>query len=205
MKNDIIQALQWRFAARAFDTSKKVSEEDLSAILESGRFAPSSFGLEPWKFLVVNNPEVRASLRAAGYDQAKITDASHLIVIAVRTDADHLPDELVARTAAAQGKQPEDLQGLKDMASGAIARRSSATAAWLSAQTYIPLGVMVETASLLGVDNAPMEGFDVAKVNEILGLDAKNLSAVTMLALGYRAEEPWPKARRQSSDVIEII
>ena len=206
MKNEIIQALQWRFATRAFDTAKKVSDEDLKTILESARLAPSSFGYEAWKFIVVKNADVRAKLRAAGYDQAKITDASDLVVIAQRTDTEHLLDELVARTATAQNKTAADLEGLKAMAGGALNSMSADQAkAWLKSQTYIALGIMVETASLLNVDNAPMEGFSVEQVNEILGLTAKNLSAVSMVALGYRAEEAWPKARRTYDDVVEVV
>ena len=91
---DILEALNWRYAVKTFDTNKKVSAEDLATILESARLAPSSIGIEPWKFLVVNNPELRAQLRAAGYDQTKITDASHLVVITARTDANNLPEEL---------------------------------------------------------------------------------------------------------------
>ena len=206
MKNEILQALQWRFATRVFDSNKKISDEDLRIILESARLSPSTIGLEPWKFIVVKNVDIRAKLRAAGYDQAKITDASDLIVIAQRTDPEHLADELVARTAQTQSKTVEGLQGLKGMVDGGIARKSpEETNAWLRSQTYIPLGVMVETASLLNIDNGPMEGFDVAQVNDILGLTSKNLSAVTMLALGYRAEEPWPKTRRTYDEVVEVI
>jgi nitroreductase len=206
MKQEILQALQWRYATYAFDTTKKVSDEDLNAVLESGRLAPSSFGFEAWKFIVVKNADVRAKLRAVGYDQPRITDASDLIIIAQRTDTEHLTDELVARSAAAQGKSVADLEMLKTMAGGALNNMAPDQAkAWLKSQTYIPLGIMMETASLLNIDNAAMEGFNTEQVNEILGLSAKNLSAVTMVALGYRGEEPRPKARRTHDEVVEII
>lgn len=203
---EITKALSWRYAVRAFDTTKKVSDADLQTILEAGRLSPSSFGVEPWKFIVVKNPEIRAKLRAAGYDQPRFTEASDLIIIAQRTDAEHLSAELMDRTALAQGKTAADFQGYKDMLDGAMGLRTAEqNAAWLKHQTYIPLGVMMEAASLLNIDNAAMEGFDPAQVDEILGLTAQHLTAATALAIGYRAEEGTPKARRAYSDVVEVI
>jgi nitroreductase len=205
----IIGALTWRRAIRAFDTTKKVSDENIKTILESANLSPSSYGFEAWKFFVITNPEIRAQLRKAGYDQPKITDASHLIVITRRTDTENLSTELIARTAVAQNKTVEDLASFKQMTDGAITGRESGAPrdAWLASQTYIALGIMMETASLLGVDNAPMEGFNPSAVNEILGLSEKNLSAVTMLALGYRSSDAplTPKVRRDYNEVVEFI
>lgn len=206
----IIEALQWRFATKIFDSSKKVSESNLKAILESARLAPSSFGVEAWKFIVVENPELRAKLRAVAYDQPKVTDASHLVVLARRTDSENIVPELIARTATAQGKTEDDLAGLKKMVDTTVTYKHAANTfdAWAGAQTYIALGIMVETASLLGIDNGPMEGFDPAHVDEILGLKAKNLASVTMLALGYRGDDPYaklPKTRRDFDDVVEFV
>jgi nitroreductase len=205
----IIDALTWRRAIRAFDSTKKVSDENIKTILESANLSPSSYGFEAWKFFVITSPEVRAQLRKAGYDQPKITDASHLIVLTRRTDTEVLSTELIARAAAAQNKTAEDLASFKQIVDGAIANKESGQArdAWLASQTYIALGMIMETASLLGVDNAPMEGFDPSSVNKILGLTEKNLSVVTMLALGYRnSEEPLtPKVRRDYADVVEFV
>src|ERR1700722_14805958 len=100
MEEKILAALRWRSAVKVFDAAKKVSDADLHTILESGRLAPSSIGIEPWKFIVVTNPEIRTAMRAASHDQPKVTDASHLIVIARRTDAENLGAEFGARTAA---------------------------------------------------------------------------------------------------------
>ena len=205
----IIDALTWRRAIGAFDTTKKVSEENLKTILESANLSASSYGLEAWKFIVVTNPEIRAKLRAVGYDQPKITDASHLVVIARRTDTNNLSSEATARLAQAQNKSVEELAGFKGMVDGAMSYKEEGQVrdAWIASQTYIALGSMMETASLLAVDNAPMEGFDAGQVNEILGLTGKNLSAVTMLALGYRDESAplTPKVRRNYDDVIEFV
>lgn len=208
---ELKNALNWRYAVKVFDPTKKVSEADFHTILESGRLAPSSVGLEPWKFIVVKNTELRQKMRAASYDQPKVTDASHLIVIAHRTDAEHLTPELIARTAKAQSKSEGDLEGLKQMSDGSIAGRSASPdmlQGWLAAQTYIPLGMMMETAALLNVDTCPMEGFDPNQIDEILGLKAKNLHATTILAVGYRGDDHYanlPKTRRAFEEVVEMM
>lgn len=208
---NILDALNWRYAVKTFDPSRKVSDQDLGAILESGRLAPSVIGLEPWKFIVVQNPELRSKIRAASWDQSKVTDASHLVVIARRTDAPSLTPELISRTALAQGKTEAELAGLKSMSEGNVAAYSGNPAVldrWLASQTYIPLGMMIETAALLGIDTGPMEGFNPAQVDEILGLRSRNLASTTMLALGYRGKDPYaslPKTRRRPEDVIEFI
>lgn len=210
MEQSITKALAWRFAVRTFDSTQTITKEDLTTILESGRLAPSSFGIEPWKFIVVENKEVRAKLRAAGYDQPKITDASVLIIIARRTDArEHIMDELVSRTAKTQGVSIESLAGFKQMLDGAVAGKNDVELdAWVRAQSYIPLGTMIAAASLLGIDTGPMEGFDPKKVGEILGLGAKHLKATTMLALGYRGDDAGavrPKVRRDFESVVEFV
>lgn len=209
MKETILSALNWRSATKVFDPTKKVSDDDMHTILESARLAPSVVGLEPWKFILVGTPEIRAKLRAVGYDQSKITDAAHLVVIAQRTDAENLTTELVERTAQAQGTTVDELTGLRDMAAGSIASHTAeGLKSWLAAQTYIPLGMMIETAALLGIDAGPMEGFDAAAVDEILGLPTQQLHVVTMIAFGYRGEDSYgslPKARRAYDDVVIVV
>jgi len=210
MKEEIIKALKWRYATKVFDSAKSISEEDLNTILEAGRLSPSSVGLEPWKFIVVENKDLREKMKAASYNQAQITDSSYLIVIATRTDSENISDELIKRAMIAQGKTAEDLAGLKQMADGFITGQKGAgnLEGWFKSQAYIPLGTMIETASLLGIDNCPMEGFDPNKINEILGLASKNLTATTILALGYRGEDVYSKnakIRREFNDVVEII
>jgi nitroreductase len=209
MQEQIVKALGWRYAVQSFDSAKKVSEGDLKTILESGRLAPSSFGLEPWKFIVVENPETRTKLQAVSYGQPKVTEASHLIVIARRTDArEHIVRERIERTMKIQGQDMESLAGFKEMLDGVIASRDdSALDIWNARQAYIALGMMMETASLLGIDNAAMEGFDPKGVDEVLGLGAKNLTATVMLSLGYRgtdAAADRPKVRRAFDEAVEF-
>jgi nitroreductase len=215
MKNinteEILKALNWRYATKIYDSSKTVSEEDLHTILESARLSPSSNGVEMWKFIVVENKEIRSKLREAGYGQPKITDASRLIVITYRTDsAGNLTKERIERTAKIQNEKPSDLEGLKTMLDGSVAQKikDGSLECWVKAQAYIPLGIMIETAALLGIDGGPMEGFQPEKVDDILNLKEKNLKSVTMLALGYRGEDPAssrPKVRREFDEVVEFV
>jgi len=211
MNESILNALNWRYAVKNFDKTKTVSDEDIATILESARLAPSVLGIEPWKFIMVKNPELRTKLRAAAYDQTKVDEASHLVVIAQRTDSEVLSDELIARTIHATGATAEALAPYKAMVDGSIAAQSSnldVLNGWLAGQTYIPLGIMIETAALLGVDAGPMGGFDPEQVDEILGLKAKNLHVVSMIAFGYRGQDAYatmPKVRRAYEEVIEVL
>jgi nitroreductase/dihydropteridine reductase len=213
MNETILKALNWRYAVQSFDTTKKISDADLHTILESARLAPSSIGIEAWKFIVVENSDIRAKLREAGYGQPKISEASHLVVLARRTDlVENITNERIERTARTQGQTPEELTPLRQMLEGGIGARAAnldALTGWAAAQTYIALGMMIETASLLGIDNAPMEGFNSATVDEILGLTAQNLASVTMLAIGYRSESDQsasrPKTRRAFDEVVEFV
>jgi nitroreductase len=210
MQESIMKALGWRYAVQSFDSSKKVSDGDLRSILESGHLAPSSYGLEPWRFIVVENPEIRERLRAAAYGQSKVNEASHLVIIARRTDArENIVRERIERTARIQSQSEESLAGFREMLDGVIAGRDDAALdAWNSRQTYIALGMMMETASLLGIDNAAMEGFDPNAVDDILGLKERNLASTAMLALGYRGADPAadrPKVRRAFEEVVEFV
>lgn len=211
MNKDIIKALNWRYATKIFDPSKIVSKEDLHTILESARLSPSSIGAEMWKFIVITNKEIREKLRVAGYNQPQITDASHLIVLTYRTDvAENLTKEKIERTAKIQNTSESNLEELKSFLENSVTQKiqSGDLESWIRLQVYIPLGMMLETSALLGVDSCPMEGFESDKVDEILGLKEKNLKSITMLPIGYRGDDPAskrPKVRRDFNDVIEFI
>mgnify|MGYP000905380874 CR=1 FL=1 len=210
MKEEILNALKWRYSVRSFDTEKKVSEEDLRTVLEGGRLAPSSFGLEPWKFLVVENRDIRERLQEVGYGQEKISKSSHLIVIASRTDVRaNLVGEHMNRIARTTGASESDLAGLRGMIEGKISSMSDGDLkAWIAAQAYISLGMMLETAALLGIDAAPMEGFVPEKFDEILGLGEKNLTTTVIFSLGFRGEDPaanQPKVRKSLEEAVEFV
>lgn len=211
IRETIIKSLNWRYATKVFDSNKIVPDEDIHTVLESARLSPSSNGIEMWKFLVIENKDLRKKLQEVGYGQPKITEASHLVVITYRTDIEEsMVLERLERTAKIQNQKIENLTGLRSMLeSSLIKKKNNGTLEyWIKAQAYIPLGIMIETASLLGIDNGPMEGFQNDKVDEVLGLKEKNLKSVTMLALGYRGEDPAskrPKVRREFDEVVEFV
>lgn len=202
----ILSSLTHRYATKVYDPTAIIAPEDLQLIIESGRLAPSSIGLEPWKILHIQNPALREALQGAAYGQTQVTEAHTLLVLARRTDAAALPGELVERTALAQHKTPEDLAGLRAMAEGGISRPDSD--AWLARQLFLPLGFMLYTAALLQVDATPMEGFDPTAVDQILSLPERGLTAQVLLTLGKRGEDKYanlPKTRRPLSEMYEII
>ncbi len=207
MKN-IIEALNWRYATKGFDKEKKLTNEQIHTITEAMRLSASSYGLQPWKFIVVTNPEVRAQLRAAAWDQAQITDASHLIVLAVQKNVDaSFVDKYVKSVADTRGLTVESLKGFGDMMKGSIQSRTpEQTKEWSSRQVYIALGTGLAAAASEGIDACPMEGFDNAKFDEILGLGAMDLESRVLLAVGFRdpsdATAAYKKSRFAESEVI---
>lgn len=207
-KEEILKALNWRYAVKIFDKDKKMNEEDLHTVLESGILSPSSLGLEPWKFIVVKDPETRAKLFEVS-KQPKVTDASYLIVLTYKTDIEEIIKERLERTAKIQNQKIEELDTYKNfLENGTKNKTDLELDSWLKSQSYIPLGIMTQTASLLSIDNCPMEGFQNDKVDEILNLNSQNLKSVTMLALGYRGIDPQaekPKIRKDFKDAVEFI
>lgn len=207
MNDKIISAMNWRYAAQKLDPTRKVSDEDMNTILEAGRLAPSAFGVEPWHFILIENPELQKRLYDEASQQDKVKDAPHFLVVAKRTDArETLAKNRVARAAKAMGVAEADLQGLRDMIDGTIAGKSDEQlASWVRAQAYIPLGAMIEAAALLGVDAGPMEGFNHDKFDEILGLTDKNLSSEYAIGFGYRLNDDAAKRPKSRQSMDEVL
>ena len=207
----IIESLNWRYAIKIFDSSKNVSDDDIHIILEAARLAPSSYGIEMWKFIAVKNDVLREKLKEAGYNQPQITDASILIVITQRTDAElNLTNELIDRISKIRKIDTDKLEGFKSMLKNSVTQKfeNGTLDSWIKAQAYIPLGIMIETASLLDIDTCPMEGFQSEKVDEILQLKNKSLKSIAILAIGYRGDDPasnYQKVRRDFEEVVEFI
>lgn len=189
MKN-IIEAMNWRYATNNFDKSKKLTEEQLSKLLEAIILTPSSFGLQPWKFILVNNPEVRVKLQEAGYGQSKISESSHLIVFAVEKNIDDaLVDKYIKSVSDVRSLPVEALNGYADAIKGAISHKTpEQRVEWATRQVYIALGVLITAGAILGIDVAPIEGFNPKKFDEILGLDKLGLESKVVAAIGYRLE-----------------
>lgn len=193
----MLEALRWRYATKQFDKEKKLSEEQLATLKESLRLASSSFGLQPWHFIVVEDVELRKKLRMAGYGQPQITDASHFIVLATEKNVDaSLVKKYVGRVAMTKNIPVESLINLSDTLNGAIRTKGKeGSREWAARQVYIALGVLLATAAIEGIDAAPMEGFDPAQFDKILGLEKRGLTSRVMVALGFRAhDDPAAKA-----------
>ena len=210
-QTEITQALHWRYATKRFDPIKKISEADWQVLQQSLIMAPSSYGLQPWKFLVVQNPQVRQQLRAQSWNQSQVTDCSHYVVLTTRAtlSVDDI-DQYLRRIAEVRDVPLESLEGFKKGMVGDLVHgpRSQAISAWSQRQAYIAMGFLLETAALLRVDACPMEGLDPKAYDRILGLEGSAFQTVAAVALGYRhSEDPlqtFKKVRFADEHVVEF-
>ncbi|GAA5129800.1 NAD(P)H-dependent oxidoreductase [Luteolibacter yonseiensis] len=209
--DQLISSLNWRYATKSFDATRKIPAETWDAIEESLVLTPSSFGLQPWRFLIIQDPGVRANLRPESWNQSQVTDASHLVVFTARTDLDANDiDVWIERMAEQQGGTAEGLAPLKGMIQGfAQTMTHEARHAWNVRQLYIALGQLMSNAALLGIDACPMEGISTAGYDKILGLEGSGYTTIVACALGYRsAEDKYasiPKARFKRGQVVRHI
>lgn len=189
--SNFIENANWRYATKKFDKTKKVSEKDLATLKESIRLSASSFGLQPYKVILVENPELRAKLQSASWGQAQIVEASHLVVFANITNfGEQHVDEYFDNLTATREIQMEAVQGYKDFVKNFINTLPvDVKNVWTSKQTYIALSNLLNAAAELKIDVTPMEGFEPQKYNEILGLDELGLNASLVATIGYRHEE----------------
>jgi nitroreductase len=198
----------WRYATKKFDATKKISTEDLNFLKEAIRLSTSSFGLQLYKVIIVENPELRAKLLPFAWGQTQITDASHLIIFANQTvvnDSDI--DAYIKNVSETRGVPIEALSGFGDYMKGAVNPiPADAKVIWTAKQTYLALGNLLNAAAELKIDATPMEGFDAKKFNEILGLDELNLNAAVIATIGYRHEEDATqhnkKVRKSNEDLF---
>lgn len=206
------ERLTWRYATKKFDASKTLAADTLERIIEAVRLAPTSSGLQPFELLVITNPEIREKIRAVAWNQAQVTDCSHLLVFAAWDDitADRV-NMMFDLTNDVRGFKNEGWESYRQMLLGIVADRGTEANYQAAArQAYIGLGAAVIAAAFEEVDATPMEGFDPAAVDEILDLKSKNLRSVVMLPLGYRAEEgDWlvnlKKVRRSRENFVTEI
>jgi nitroreductase len=207
-----LQQLKWRYATKQFDPTKKISDEAWEVLEQSMVLAPSSFGLQPWKFFVVENPEIRQKLLEHSWKQAQVVDASHLVVFAVKRNLGPADvDRFIDRTAAVQGIPAESLAGFSGMMKGFLKNFPTAQDIdnWSIRQVYIALGQFMTTAAMLGVDTCPLEGFVPPKYDEILGLAEQGYGAVVVCPVGYRVDgdkyADKPKVRYETAEVVQYI
>lgn len=217
-KEEILNAFRFRHACKEFDSSKKISEDDFNFILETGRLSPSSFGFEPWKFLVLQNEAIREKLREVTWGaQKQLPTASHFVIILAKkqsemiynsayisnfmNDVQHLPkDVMEGKKKTFENFQRNDFKLLES---------DRNLFDWSSKQTYITLGNMMTSAAEIGIDSCPIEGFDIEKVETILEkegiLDREKFGVSVMVAFGYRKNEPREKTRGSINKVTEWI
>lgn len=214
LKAQILEAHNYRFATKVFDKDKKIDESDMKFILEVGRLSPSSINLEPWRFVILDNQQVKDEIKQVGWGAAKgqLDTASHFVLILAKRNArydsqlfkDHFgprvnDDEILQKMISIyEGFQTNDIE---------VADNERALFDWTSKQTYIALGNMMTAAAEIGIDSCPIEGFNYKAVNEILAkhgvIIPKEEGISVMVAFGYRAEGPKrPKARRSYDDVV---
>ncbi|MCO6163131.1 NAD(P)H-dependent oxidoreductase [Flavobacterium sp. NRK F7] len=203
-----IENQKWRYATKKFDATKKIATKDLETLKEAIQLSTSSYGLQPYKVLIIENPELRAKLQPASWGQTQIVDASHLLVFANSVDVtENEIDNYMANIANTRGLQIEDLKPYSDfMKSKLIPLPAENKAIWTSKQTYLALGNLLNAAAELKIDVTPMEGFEPEKYNEILGLNALGLNASLVATLGYRHEEDatqhYAKVRKPNEELF---
>jgi nitroreductase len=208
----VLAQLQWRYAVKKFDPSKKIPADAWDVLEQSLILTPSSFGLQPWKFFVVENPELRQELLANSWNQAQVVEASHLVVLAIKKEmGDAEVDRYIQDMSDKRNVPIDGLAGLNKMIKGFMANpdKGFTTDEWAVRQVYIAIGQFMTSAAMLGIDTCPMEGFNPAKYDEILGLTAQGYASVLVCPAGYRADDDkyatMTKVRYDRSEVIGYI
>jgi nitroreductase len=187
--SELLESLHTRYATKQFDPNRKIASEDWSVIEDALILTPSSGGLQPWKFIVITDVELRKKLTPASFGQPQINDASHLVVFASKNNFSEADvDAHLKHTAEVRGIPLETLAPYRGMLVGGIIKAMDDTQrnAWARNQAYIALGNLLTSAAVLGIDACPMEGFDRAQYDEILGLKDKGLASAVIATMGYR-------------------
>jgi nitroreductase / dihydropteridine reductase len=187
----LTEKLKWRAAIKKFDNTKKLTTEQLDNLLSAVQLAPSAFGLQPYKVIIVEDAAIREQLREAAYGQAQLTEASHIIIFAAETtiDADFV-NHFVENIAKTREIGVEHLEGYKQAMLGSVERfAEDQKITWAHKQAYIALGVLIAAAADLSIDAGAMEGFAAGKFDEILGLKEKGLTTSVIAAVGFRSAD----------------
>ena len=205
----LIEKLQWRYATKKFDPTKKIDEKTWALLEQALILSPSSYGLQPWKFIIVQNQELKQKLKEVSWNQSQVADCSHHVVFAIKEkmDEEHIT-HYINQTAKIRNLDPASMDGFKKMMIGDLVTgpRSHVISEWAARQTYIALGNFMTSAAVIGVDTCPLEGIDGAKYDEILGLKGSGWKVVVACPAGYRASDDnylgSKKVRFDSKDLI---
>jgi nitroreductase len=204
----IQRQLRWRYATKKFDGARTIPPEDWQTLEQALVLAPSSYGLQPWKFVIVTDPALKARLAPASRNQTQTTTCSHLVVFAGRKPP--RPEDVdrhIARIVEIRGVPAESLAGYRQSMLNSVQRPGPDVSAWAARQVYIALGTFLTTAALLGIDACPMEGIEPEKYDEILSLGRQGFGTLCVATAGYRAADDkyaaLAKVRFRPEDVIE--
>lgn len=206
--SNFIENANWRYATKKFDATKKVSKDDLETLKEAIRLSASSYGLQPYQVLIIENPEIRQQLQPASWGQTQIVDAAFVVVFANVTNIGEAEIDAYFKNMIETREIPQEaIQGYADfMKSNIVNLPLEVRNNWTSKQTYIALGNLLSAAAELKIDVTPMEGFVPEKYNEILGLTEKNLNASLVATVGYRHEEDatqhYAKVRKSNEELF---
>jgi len=206
--NTFIENQNWRYATKKFDSTKKISDKDFETLLEAIRLTTSSYGLQPYKVLIVGNPELRKQIQPFAWGQTQITEASHLIIFAnVLNIGDNEIDSYVENLMQIRDVSLENVKGYSDFMKMQITNLPNQEKnIWTSKQTYLAMGNLINAAAELKIDVTPMEGFEPENINKLLGLDKLGLNTSLIATVGYRHPEDlsqfYPKVRKTKQELF---
>ena len=206
--NEFVRALSWRYATKKFDPTQKVTADDIETILSATNLSASSYGLQPYQFLLIQDKELQEKLVPCSYGQQQVHDASAVLVFAIRTNInDDYIRQSAKETEEARGLESGQLDGYaKQMIGSIMGMDDQKRALWATKQAYIAMGTALAACAMLGVDACPMEGFVPDKYDEILELGEKNLRSVLVLPIGYRADDDingsYAKVRKSLDQMV---
>jgi nitroreductase len=207
-KEQFLEAMQRRHACKIFDENKKISQDDLEYILELGRLSPSSFGMEPWKFLVVQSQDLKEKIKPLCWNQPQITTCSDLVIVLADVNNVKPENEYVKNMFSRRELPQEALDKYLNVYGSFLAQTMSSTEnilAWTAKQTYIAMGNMMTGASFIGIDSCPIEGFEKENVEKELDIDTNKWQISVIIAFGYRVNPISKKLRLPSNEVIEYL
>lgn len=204
---ELLKHLNWRYATKKFDTSKKVSSEDLGKLKKAIQLSVSSYGLQLYKVLIIENSEIREQLKPVSWNQSQITDASHLFVFCNYTDASsEAIDDFITHTAETRNLDLDRLNGYGDFIKVKLAEKTQEEkTSWLKSQTYLALGNLLNACAELKIDACPMEGFEPEAYNKILRLDKLGLNAAVIAPIGYRHHDDHTIGQQKVRKPMELL
>lgn len=203
----LLESLEWRYAVKKFDESKKIPNEDIVKLKEALRLSPSSYGLQPWHFIVIENKDLKDKLREVSWNQGQITECSHLIIFCHKKNFNEKSvDDFIESVATTRNVSKESMTDYANMMKGFVNNLSHEELnEWARRQTYLALGHFLVTCAMMGIDACPMEGFLKDSYDEILSLKNKDLGTVVICPIGYRNEEDHFGAMKKVRFPIEKI